>query len=458
MRGYLFKVVNKSLACVLVAYPLASQSAGIEEFFFQAMASDPALSQAAHRAQSDQHLVDERRSAYLPQLQLRYDHTKTNKNILYSSQTALDGNVSSYPTDGTALVLSQKIVDVATYRGIRSAQADASKSQSEVDVVRQNRRVELLKTYMGGVEALERFQVAQASVQYLQERATRDAREVAAGRLRPSEQARSLAELAQARVDLLTARSDYRRINQDLCRFVAQASCPTIAALNLAEPLPPVSPLAEAAMRDALDASPDQQALQAGIDRQRHEAEAARAGWFPRVQAEFERRRDDNGGSIFDGSSRIDTQMFRVKLQWDLFNSGGTNAALRRNLAIADALRDAKEADYRESVRKLLAAESTLDNAVQKDQSMREAAQARAEVVRLVERQVAAGTETVVRLREVELELVQAEVARQTARRFYLSSRIDRDRVFGRVDTDTIALLARMATRLDTGLRAHGQP
>ncbi len=458
MSDHIFKVLSKSIACALVAYPLAGRAAGIEAFFDQAVSTDPALSQAVNRAQSDQHLIDERRSAYLPQLQLRHDYTKTNKNILYSSQTALDGNVSSYPTDGTALVLSQKIVDVATYRGIRSAQADASKSQSEVDVVRQNRRVELFKTYMSGVEALERFQVAEASVRYLQERASRDAREVAAGRLRPSEHARSLAELAQARVDLQAARSDYRRINQDLCRFVAQAACPTIAALNLAEPLPPVSPMAEADARAALEASPDLQALQAGIERQRHEAEAARAGWFPRVQAELERRRDDNGGSIFDGSSRIDTRMFRVKLQWDLFNSGGTNAALRRNLAMADALRDARETEYRESVRKLLAAEATIDNAVRKDQSMQEAAQARAEVVRLLERQVAAGTETLVRLREVQLEQVQAEVARQTARRFYLSARIDRDRVFGQVDSGAIALLARLATRPDTGERARGQP
>ncbi len=458
MNDRLFKVINQVLASLAVAWPLSGQASSLEDFFHKAVSGDPSVNQAGHRALSDQHLVDERRSAYLPQLQLRYDHTKTNKNILYSSQTALDGNVSSYPTDGAALVLSQKIVDVATYRGIRSAQAEASKSQSEVDVVRQNRRVELFKTYMSGVEALERFQVAEASMRFLQERAARDARELAAGRLRPSEQARGQAELAQARVDLETARSDYRRINGDLCRFVADAACPVIAALNLAEPLPPVAPMAEADLRGALDASPDQQALQAGIDRQRHEAEAARAGWFPRVQAELERRRDDNGGSIFDGSSRIDTQMFRLKLQWDLFNGGGTNAALRRNLAIADALRDAKEADYRESVRKLQAAESALDNAQKKDQSMREAAQARAEVVRLLERQVAAGTETLVRLREVQLELVQAEVARQTARRIYVASRIDRDRVFGRVDADAIAFLGRLATDTVPAQRVRANP
>lgn len=435
-------IVKNSLLCSSLALAFSAQSNELNEFFQRAIDTDPSIRLAHQRNMADEAQVKERQAAYLPQVVLRFDRARTRKDVLFATQQAVDGNKSKYQTDASSLQLTQRIFDVGAIAGVRSAAADQERSAFEVDVAAQNRWVELLKTYLSGSEALERFAVTQSKTRFLEARAQRERAEVANGRMRPGELAATEADLAQSLVEFKTAQSDYQRAQDDLCRFVDQVDCPAIKAFGFNGEMTEPEFVMDSETSTYLAVSPDQLALDAGVKRQRFEVELMNAGHYPRVNFEIERRRDDNGGSIFDGASLVESTIAHIKVEWDLFNSGATRAAERRAMAIEEGLRQSKEMELRDAIKRMRAAERLMRTSIQSDSALLASVKARDEVVALLARQVEAGTEIPERLFEAHYESTQAIAARQAAHRLYFSARVDYDRLLGKVGPSTVDALS----------------
>lgn len=414
-------------------------------FAQQAVDQSPRVVAAQFAVDGAQARVREQRAAFLPSLALNFEREQVNQDILFSSQPSFSGNQSDFEVDTQSLNLSQTIYDASASADIDVAKEEREAAAALAEAAVQDELDQVLTLYLDGVEALERFQLADAAYDYFRALNIVQQREVEAGRLRASERADTVADLAQAETDREVAARDYASRTDAFCRAAIETACPRILGLSRDGALPEPGPLTEEE-RQKVRENPDIRALERSIAAAVREIDSARGQYYPRITLDIAQENVDRGGSLFDGASETETQTIALNANWALYQGGRRGAAARRERAEASELRHLREADLRDILRTLDTATDAQATLWDNDRRLDRVIDARAVALRLARQEFDAGLANAVLTAQTRYAMIDAMVAQQTARRNFLLAMIARKRATGELDLEMVELVAGLAT------------
>lgn len=418
-----------------------------------ALAGSPAVTVARARAQAARFEVEEKRAAFWPQVTLSDEALRKGERINSSQNPNDEFDVNAFSTVELKATFSLAVVDLAA-----SASYDASVERylstlAEVRRAEQDLRLRAATTFIDAAEALERFVQAGAQREFYRLRAEREAGEVAAGTLRASLQAETLAELARAESDYRIAIRDYEIRVGAFCRLVRDVACPAVPGAGFARALPRPAALGEEE-RAAVLTAPDIRVLEFTTRAALREVERAAAGNRPRVSLVAEAREWNQFGDDLTGSADTDTGEFGLLLEWDIYSGGRVLAETGRRRFEAEALEAELDGQIRDRTGQLEVAYAALNALWENDRMLAEVVAVRARAVELARTELAAGLIGETDLAEARLNLVEAETRRRSIRRSFVSASLARARATGALDDGATALVTLVFNDRDLARRA----
>ncbi|MCL5105627.1 MAG: TolC family protein [Armatimonadetes bacterium] len=266
--------------------------------------------------------VTQATSSYFPQLSVQ-------NNAFHSGQGVL-----SNVTNGTAFTVTQNLFD----GGLREAGTQGARygvTENTLGLMRTTQTVtfNVTKSYLDALRSKRLADVAEANVKYNEEllnqvRATSEAGTAAAIDVLPVE-----AQLANARVSLLSAKNAVRTSMLQLQNSMGVSTQPGFDIQEVSNvPEPRIDPL-QSYVSAALVTRPDVSQFKAGVGAARASVKAARVNLYPRPVISGQYQREIQGGFTTSGTQVVGGFVF------DIFNGGANRAAYkeaRANQANAD--------------------------------------------------------------------------------------------------------------------------
>lgn len=415
----------------------------LRDYLNAAQGTAPEARATEFRQQAAKYEVREALSNFLPQISYTQVDTRTEQRIAFASQQAVNGNESKYDTDERYWSVSQAVVDVPKMWQHAAAKTGERRAGVDREVARQDFRDDYVALYLEGLSALERMEAARMQVRYLATRAAREEAEVNAGRVSVSVYAITLSSLAEAKAERVAAKTLFDAVSTQFCAL-GRDQCPTIRPVSLQYPLEPKVWRQALASGDSIEGNPELRSLELGVRRVEQEMSQVKAGFLPAVTLEFERRTDDNGGSVFDGSSVVEKDIYRLRATFKPFEGGRKFASLGRRTAESRALMAERELRVREIKSDLARAAGGAEAAYAADRTLRSVVSAQKHAVDLAMAQYRAGREPIDKVFEVKAELARLEVAQHRARREFIQSLVSHERSLGQAGTYSLSLLDRL--------------
>jgi outer membrane protein TolC len=419
----------------------AAPAAELDAFIAVLRRDTPEVAEARSRLAAAEAQVRERRRTLWPEVRLVAEGVTTEQRIRSTTNPSFspDQDATSRENYESTLTISQPILDAPAMAELRVAEAQRDQRAGDLEEAEQAITERALDTYLGAVEAQERFRLARAETAFFTELVEAEDSRVAAGEMRAAEAVGARADLVRARTSAISAAQDFLARRGELCRLAAGRICPRIGSVTLAAALPRPAPLTEEERLRIAD-SPAQQALLSSLEVANLEIDRALSERLPRVslRLEAERRRQE-GDTVFTASSEVDELRAGLYLDWTIYSSGRVTAARDRRIAAAQAAVERIRSDRNLKLDDLEAAETALLGQWRNDAALRELVALRREAVSQARRERDAGEATNLVVRQLELELTRNEVGLSAVRRNYLRALVARHRATGTLDADVVA-------------------
>jgi outer membrane protein TolC len=420
-----------------------STSGTLEAFIAAAEVTSPAVAAAQRQKMAADARVTEAIRVFYPQVTLTTDSIRTHQIIEKSSNPSLEGDDTRFDTKNVTLTANLRLLDLPRSAAIAAARTEADARAADLEAARQDLLQNILTAYADSAEALERWRIAKAEVQYYSSREEFERTQSEAGEMRASELSVSAAELARARSDAVIAAADYRIRTDRLCGLAFNSTCPYPGAARNGTALPRPEPISPEELASVAN-SPEVLAMSHRVNVALREVDQARMAMYPRLSLELSSARRDRGGSLFDGSSLSRTEDMSVLFEWDIYTSGRLGAARDAQLNEALASGHEYDAQLQAAVSDMRSTTSALGALWQHDRSLNEVISLRRAAVDEISQEIAAGTANDLELAEAQLELVRAETFQQRTRRNYLVATLARARATGTINEDVIADFTRV--------------
>lgn len=399
--------------------------------------------------------VEEAARAFYPQVTLTAEKMRTEQSILESSNPSVEGDMSTYDTDTANVAARLRLLDLQQSAALVAARSEASARAADLEAAEQDLLEDIVLAYLQGGEALERWRLAQAEVQFYEARAEFEERQEAAGELRGSERSVAAAELARARSDAEIAAADFRIRTDQMCGLGVDTGCPYPASARAEVALPRPAPITQEEL-DSIANAPEIRAMAARVNVALREVDQARMAMYPRVTLELAAARRDRGGSLFDGSSMSQTKDASLLIEWDIYTSGRLRQIRDAELNEALAVGHDYEARLQTTVSDMRSATSALSALWQHDRSLNQVIALRSAALQEIERERDAGVLSDLDVEEARLDLVRAEVFQQRTRRNYIVATVARARAQGAMDQDLLNTVERVMSDNRFSVRVYG--
>jgi len=318
-------VCTFAAALLLICVPVKAQQPGgtapltLEQCLNLAMANQTDVVTARNNVIIAKGRSAEALAQYLPQLSIQ------NNAFKWGTESVL-----SRVTTGTALNVSQNVFD-GGLREANTVRARYGVTQNEAGLIRtiQTTTYNVTRAYYDALRAKHLADVAQTTVTYNEEllrqvRAAAEQGTAAKADVLPVE-----AQLANARVNLITAKNNVKTSLLALQTAVGLAPKPDFDIVDVEEPPSFVIQPLEAYIKQAMAARPDVVAAKAGAGAARASLRAARINLYPRPVINAEYQKGIEGGFTTSGGQMVGGIVF------DLFNGGANRAAYREAEASA---------------------------------------------------------------------------------------------------------------------------
>ena len=432
-----------------------SSAAKLSAFVTSALQSSPTVAAAQRRSMAAEARVTEANREFLPQVTISSDGTRTRQRVLKSSNPSLEGDDTKYSTVNKTAVASLRLLDLPKSAKIAAAESEAKARAADLDAAKQDLLRDILTSYFQSAEAIERWLLARAEVQFYQTRLEFERTEASVGELRSSDQSVSAAELARARSDVAVAAADYRIRADRLCGISYGGVCPYPSVASVGVPLPKPAPFSQGEL-DNIENAPEIRAMAQRVNVALREVDQARMAMAPRMSLEVAASERDRGGSLFDGSSLSRKDDATLLFEWDIYTSGRLRAIRDAELNEALGASHDYEAQLRSAVNDMRGATSALAALWQHDRALNRVISLRRLAKQEIERETKVGVSSIVDLAEARLELVRAEVLQQRTRRSYLAATVARARATGDLDDSIVAIVERVVSDNRYSARVYG--
>ncbi len=392
--------------------------------------AQPAVVQARGSLRNADAQVRSARGAYLPSLTASSNGTRSYNETQRVGPT---GELESGNTTTTSVGLGlSSSVDLFTgfRRGADNRSARATQDAAEAGVTNAEFQAELSATqqFFDALASQQLVRVRQAGVRRAEEQLNLSVAKLRVGSATRSDSLRSVVNLGNAQLSLVSAESNVTGNQAALARTLGMDG--RVAAVDdSAFYTAPAAVDTVELNREALARSPRVQAAEATTRAAEASVRAARAQYFPTLAL--------SGSANWSGNNSTDYQLFanrqvQLGLSWPIFNRFQREQTIATRLSTLDAA----EATARDARREVQAALTTqyaaLEAARVQIAITRASVEAATEDLRVVSERYRVGAATILDVLTSQEALAQAEVDVVTARFNYLKARAQIEALIGR--------------------------
>lgn len=369
-----------------------------------------------------------RLGAYLPNLTANTSGTKN-----YSDTPRLDASTGQLLTTTTSVNMGLSAsMDLFTgfRRGAdsRSARANLGAAEANLTSAQFLANLSVTQQFLDALAAQQLVRVREAGVRRAEEQLSLSVAKLRVGSATRSDSLRSLVNLGNARLQLISIESDVARTQAGLARSIGIEG--RVAAADDSAFYQTVALLDTAALRqEALGRSPRVQATQANSVAAEASVKAARAAYFPTLAL--------TGIANWSGSSLNDydlegNRQLQLGLSWPLFNRFQREQNIQTRISSLNAA-EATASDARREIESSLTTQFfALDAARVRIEITTTSVEAATEDLRVVNERYRVGAATILDVLSSQEALAQAEVDAVTARFDYLKARAQIEALIGR--------------------------
>jgi outer membrane protein TolC len=412
--------------------PLSAQipSVSLDDAVRMARLAQPSVVQARGTARNADAQARAATGAYLPSLTASTSGTRSYTETQRVGPTGeLESGNSTTNTVNLGLTAS---VDLFTgfRRGADRRAARANQEAAEAGLTDAEFQAGLTATqqFFSALAAQQLVRVREAGVRRAEEQLNLSTARLRVGSATRSDSLRSVVNLGNARLALVSAESDVARTQAALARTLGQDG--RVAAEDDSSFYQPTAPLDTAGLnREARDRSPRIQSALAGVEASEASLKAAKSQYFPTL--------DLRGSANWSGNNQNDYQLFasrqlQLGLSWPIFNRFQREQTITTRLSALDAAEATAKDSEREVQASLTTQYAALDAARVRIEISAASVLAATEDLRVVNERYRVGAATILDILNSQEALAQAEVDAITARFDYLNARAQIEALIGR--------------------------
>ena len=420
------------LLAILGAGPVAAQAPTVtlEEAVRRAQQAQPAVVQARGSLRNADAQVRSSTGAFRPSLNASSSGTRSyNETQRVGPTGELESGGST--TNSVNFGLSSS-VDLFTgfRRGADRRSARATQDAAEAGVTNAEFQAGLTATqqFFDALAAQQLVRVREAGVRRAEEQLNLSVAKLRVGSATRSDSLRSVVNLGNARLALVSAGSDVARTQAALARTIGLDG--RVAAADDSAFYAPTTAIDTTALnREALARSPRVQAAEASARAADASVKAARSQYFPTLAL--------SGSAGWSGNNNSDYRLFanrqlQLGLSWPIFNRFQREQTIVTRLSALDAAEASAQDARREVQASLTTQYAALDAARVRMEIAQSSLEAATEDLRVVSERYRVGAATILDVLNSQEALAQADVDVVTARFDYLKARAQIEALIGR--------------------------
>jgi outer membrane protein len=430
-----FGVLCWSLSASLV------QAENLLDIYQSALQSDPRLGSATFDHVAGAEVVAQAWAGYRPVITLDYDKIDTVQDVASRDNGAFQDGSTSFPTTTWTLSVTQPIFRWANYKRIGQAkeellQADAELVQAEQDLI-----LRVSEAYLSALSAADelRFLDAERSAVAKQLELARGREEASIGRAVDRYDAE--ARMASVEADYAVAEVALRDAYEALYEMTGRD--PDVLAtlqddIDLQAPQPADDQYwINAAMKN----NPALVVQRHVVNVSRTEITRQNAGHYPTLDAVLRKNNRDTQGSLFGGSSEVDTQELMLRLSVPIYAGGSVSSKKREAVARYHSSEQEQTRLLRESRRQSRDAYWGVMNAVKRTEALNKAVAAQQATLDLRRAAYRSRLETAISVLDAERDLYSAKRDLAQAKYDYLLNSLRLKALVGVLTQDDLNLI-----------------
>jgi outer membrane protein len=403
------------VACTL---SLQTQSADLMQIYQQAKDSDPEYRRADFDHQASRELLTQANSGYRPDINLAYDISDTNQEILSSENPLFTTGSTSFPTEIITLSLTQPVFRYANYVRIKQAESELKQADAQYANLQQALMLRTAENYINALAAENSLSFLKAERNAIEKQLELAAAKERAKLGRTADRLEAEARLASVNADYSEAEIDYLDAIEALAEMTGEQP-DELSPLNedfaMAAPEPAsVEHWVDAALKHNWELEAQRQSLEVS----RKEVKRQRAGHYPTVDLKFEDTIKDTGGTLFGGGSKVETQEIMLSLNVPLYQGGATSSKTREAAFKHESNKENLVRLSRKVKRETQRTFGSILNAIDRSNALQKEVAAQQEVLKLKRAGYRAALNT-------NLAVLDAERDLYSAKRDYIQARYD---------------------------------
>lgn len=426
-------VLGASVLVATAAYGQAGQPVvTLEEAIRRAEVVQPRMAQAHQAIITAEQRIRSTTGAFLPNLT---GSTSTSSSfsegvsrIDPSTGLLVDGNTVTNNWNGGLNASLDLFTGFRRFADRKAANSQRDAAEASLVDARFQQRLQTTNQFYDVLAAKQLLQVREASVRRAEEQLNVAVNRFRAGAATQSDSLRSVVNLGQARLQMITAQATLATAEANLGRLIGMEG--RVAAVDDAELYRPIGALDTLGLRsEALTKAPSVQTAEYNARAAQAQLGVSKAAYFPSLTL--------SGSNTWSANNRNDYQRFMqrqvsLNFSWQLFNRFGREVAVQNQLAAIDVAESNRDEARRLVIANLTTRLAELESAALRIQITEASVAAAQEDLRVQQERYRVGLATIVDLLTTQEALSQAEVDMVNARFDYLRAKAQIEALIGR--------------------------
>ncbi len=324
-HGRMFGKISVKTAVVFLFTSLRILPAAAEnllDIYLQALKSDPMYLTVWFKNKASHEKESQAISGFLPSVSLNAEAGDTRQNVVSSKISIYRTGLSTYGSNRITLTLSQPVYHHTAVVGLRQAETEIKRADSEFRQAGQDLAFRVATTYFKALTAQDdlTFANAEHSSLKLHYEAAQVQKERGLATLSDLYDSRARLAAMEARlIEAADAWDDAVETVRELCGISTDRLSGIVKDLEYIEPDPPdVKPWVEAAM----EMNPELQAKRHTAEAALQEIERLKSERYPVLDLVARGSKDRSGGSLFGGGSDVQSANAILQLSFPVYSGG----------------------------------------------------------------------------------------------------------------------------------------
>lgn len=443
------QIVAAVLLCIALAPPGHSETLGhaenLSQIYALAKQNDPRMRAAKLEFEAVAYGVDKARGGFLPTIAADYDSTWTHQHIRSSQNAVYAHGITNYSQVYEALTLTQPVFRLAAWAGYSEAKASEREAAATFAAAQQDLIMRTVTAYVGVLEAEKALTFVKAE------------QAAVGGQLKLTKNKFAMGLTTRANLLDVEARAALKQSDAVAAQFKVDDKIQALRQIigtdvtdlvPLSEDMPlihPDPPDMEKWVKASMDKNLTIEAHMQAVAAANEELFKQRSGYFPTLDMSADIYRQNTGGSLFGGGSKIQNSDVMLRLHVPIFSGLKTRAASSAAAKRHEEAEEKLERTRRLVERQARAAYRGIEGGIERIKALTLTVKSLEAARQLKERSYRSGVIPVLGVLDAVRDLYAAKRDLARARYNYVLNSLKLKQAAGTLSDEDVAIVGRMA-------------